>query len=163
MTTKAPLCIGTMMRDLPSRVSARFTGAEPSAHARAGAARQRSSSATAARLLLIGATSTHDTKLHLVRGLEVVHVNAREVAGVRVLTPRGLLTLGGLRVPLPPIVSPRQLLAPGLEAGGGLNTPATFLLHVDRARHHALLHDRHLDDAHGRRPRLRLSRRRLGA
>src|SRR5829696_9153047 len=90
MTTKAPLCIGTMRRDLPSCAAVRFAGAGPSANARAGAASRRSSSATADSLLLIGATSAHDAELHLARGLEVVHVHARVVAGVRLGTLRGL-------------------------------------------------------------------------
>src|SRR3712207_9167151 len=64
------LCIGTMMRDLPSRASAKFAGVEPPSNARASAARQsRSSSATAFRLLLIRAPPTHDAELHLARGL----------------------------------------------------------------------------------------------
>src|SRR5215213_9237683 len=150
MTTKAPLCIGTMMRDLPSRASARFTGVEPSANARAGAARQTSSSATAVKLLLIGATSTHDAELHLARGLEVVHVHARVVARVRVLTLRGCLTIRSPRAPLVFIVAPRQLLALVGACGHAARRAAVLFLDVDYLLHHALLHDRHLDDAHGR-------------
>src|SRR3712207_2797196 len=98
MTTKAPLCIGTMRRDLPSCPASPVTPAGPSTDARAVAARQRSSSsATAVQLLLIRTTSAHDAQLHLARGLEVVHVNAREVARVRLPALRGRLGLGGLR------------------------------------------------------------------
>src|ERR687884_388647 len=68
MRTNAPLRIGTRSCDLPSCASD------------AVAARQRQASARNVNLLLIGFASPDDPDLHLVRGLEVFHVHAREVA-----------------------------------------------------------------------------------
>src|SRR2546421_9869825 len=84
--TKAPLCIGTMSCDLPSCASDDFTSGAPDAFApgattsASAAADSRQARARGVCLLLIGFTSPDDLDLHLVRGLEVFHVDAREVA-----------------------------------------------------------------------------------
>src|ERR687886_1561317 len=85
MRTKAPLCIGTMSCDLPSCASEAFTSAARAAAdfvsaTHAPAADRRQPSARAVNLLLIGFPLPDDPDLHLVRGPEVFHVHAREVA-----------------------------------------------------------------------------------
>src|SRR5919204_3108475 len=93
MRTKAPLCIGTMSCDLPSCASEAFTSAAFARATSPTAADRRQASARAVNLLLIGFTLPDDPDLHLVRGPEVFHVHAREVArrGARALRlARGL-------------------------------------------------------------------------
>src|ERR1043165_8232459 len=95
-------------------------------------ARQRQASAREVNLLLIAFTLPDDPDLHLVRGLEVFHVNAREVARRRA---RSLLA-----------VAHATLSLRSQSRAGPL-----LLLDVDDARDDALTHDRHFDDLDVRR------------
>src|ERR1044072_419940 len=166
MRTNAPLCIGTMSCDFASCASEDFAlvVSAPAVFAFTSAAfsfapafsfvfaliafapaathaRQRQTSAREVNLLLIAFTLPDNPDLHLVCGLEVLHVNAREIARRRA---RSLLAVA--RAPLPP--RDRSRAEPLL------------LLDVDDARDDALTHDRHFDDLDVRR-RVRCRVRRL--
>src|ERR1041385_5534961 len=99
-------------------------------------ARQRQASAREVNLLLIAFTLPDNPDLHFVRGLEVFHVNAREVARRRA---RSLLAVARAPLSLRDQSRVRPRPAPLL------------LLDVDDARDDALTHDRHFDDLDVRR------------
>src|SRR5947209_14306452 len=142
--TNAPLCIGTRSCDLPSCASDTFTFAP--ATVAAVAATQRHSNARRIDLPLIGSPFLHDPDLHLVGGLEVFHVNAREVARRRVRA-RGLQTTRARR---------GQRCAWPCARAARVAPPLPF--DIDDARDDALPHDRDFDDLHARRDVCRVRR-----
>src|SRR5947209_3379711 len=153
MRTNAPLCIGTMSCDLPSCASDAFAPGTSTLARAAPAAHKTQASARGVNLLLIGFTLPDDPDLHLVRGLEVFHVHAREVAR---RAARARPRARGLRP-----ARARRGERGAWPRARAARVPPALLLDVDEARDDALPHDRHGDELQGRRGVRRVRRLRL--